>query len=137
MSEPIARADPARRRRILWVLAGLAALGAALIKLLSAWLASGPAPAEARRLLWLVTGLLSLTAVGAALSLVRLAARILRSGRYPPPGAVLLRDTPVRTGARASAVAWLGLACAALLATAAALLPLLLLRLLRALGAGG
>jgi len=137
MDERIARADPARRQRTLWMLAGLTALGAALIGLLRAWLASGPAPAEARRLLWLVAGLLSLTAVGGALFLVRLAARVLRSGRYPPPGALLLRDTALRTGARASAVAWLGFACAALLAMAAGLLPLLLLRLLRALGAGG
>jgi formate hydrogenlyase subunit 3/multisubunit Na+/H+ antiporter MnhD subunit len=138
MSDQIVRADPVRRRRFLWALAGLAALGAAGIWLLSARLARGGlALAEARRLLWLVVALLTLVAAGAALSLARLATRVFRSGRYPPPGAFVLRDRPVRTGSSARALAWLGLTCAALLLTAAVALPLFLLRLLRLLGASG
>jgi hypothetical protein len=137
MSDPIVRAHPVRRRRFLWTLVALAALGAAAIWLLAARLAQGGLGlAQARRLLWSVTALLSLIAAGAALVLTRLAARIFRSGRYPPPGALVLRDTPVRTGTRARALAWLGLTCAALLLTAAVALPLLLLRLLRLLDGG-
>ena len=44
--------------------------------------------------------------VGTGLWFVRLGYRVFRSGRFPPPGMKVIRDTPIRTGRQASSTAW-------------------------------
>lgn len=73
------------------------------------------------------------TALTAALLIFRISREIRRSGRYPPPGARLVRDTMVRTGAQAERIARVGILVAVLLAAAAPVLIVVGHRLLAAL----
>jgi hypothetical protein len=56
----------------------------------------------------------------------RIAGRIGRAGRYPPPDAKLTRDTRVRSGASATAMARLHYAVAVIAALMAIAVPVLL-----------
>jgi len=50
-------------------------------------------------------GLGSLPVLGLAVYQIILARRILKSGRFPPPGMKVIRDTKIQTGAKAKKVA--------------------------------
>ena len=126
-------ADPAARKRALWTLALVVACGLALIAWLSAETgrieelsATDPAFAARRAatlflgVTWAAAGV----ALLAAILVLRISLEIRRNGRYPAPGARLLRDTMVRTGAQAERVARAGLLAAALLAAAVPMLVL-------------
>jgi hypothetical protein len=65
---------------------------------------------RAIRLVTVIAWLSGLSFVGMGLWFVRLGYRINRSGRFPPPGAKVIRDTPVRTGKKARGLARLALA---------------------------
>jgi hypothetical protein len=58
--------------------------------------------------------LTGLSVVGIGLWFGRLAWKILRCDQYPPPGAKVIKDTPVRTGSRARRIAAAALAACAL-----------------------
>jgi hypothetical protein len=60
---------------------------------------------------------------------------IVRAGRFPPPGAEVVRDTPVRRGAAARRQGRLAQGFAAVVAVAAFVLALLGWRLIALLGA--
>ena len=64
---------------------------------------------RAVRLVTVIAWLSGLSFVGVGLWFVRLGYRISRSGRFPPPGTKVIRDTPVRTGAKARGLARLAL----------------------------
>ena len=100
-------ADPAARRRALLLVAGTAALGAALIagrswyrEPLAAWILSDPALTRARAGLVLVgAGSLLVLPLGAfAVYFWRLGTRSIEGGEFPPPGVAMLRDTEIVTG---------------------------------------
>jgi hypothetical protein len=124
-------ADPAARKRALWVAALVVACGAALLAWLSAETArieqlsvTSPEQAiqQATTLFLGVTWAAACVTLLAAIVILRISLEIRRSGRYPAPGARLLRDTVVRTGMQAERIARAGLLAAVLLAAAAPLL---------------
>ncbi len=108
---------PADRRlsRIMgWLLLILAAAGGLVIYFVSARLAAVEALAEADPVLAVarIRNLLSgfiianlMVTAAFAVYFVLLGRRVLRAGRYPPPGMKVLRKTRVRTGKGA---AWIG-----------------------------
>lgn len=91
------------------VVLGLIALGALRAELRRVVrLAQDDVPAavqQVQRLALWTFGAASFGLVGMAVSLMRLGRRIRRSDRYPPPGMLVLRDTPLRTGAAARRMA--------------------------------
>ena len=124
----IVRANPDTRRRALVGLVALTLVLGALLYLVVLRLErlqteSAANPRAAVRqlavLLWATAGLVAAMAIAMAATLARLAARVRRAERYPVPGALVLRDTPVRTGAEALRFATLSLVLAGLLAVAA------------------
>ena len=135
-------ADPVARRRALWVAAVATLVGLALLASLSfetarisELLALDPdaASRQADDLFLEVTWGAAAVAAWAAFVIWRISMEIRRSGRYPVPGARLLRDTMVRTGEQAERIARIGFVAAVLLAMAAPTLVVLGHRLVRAL----
>jgi hypothetical protein len=103
----VQRADPRLRVLALLVLVAAVAAGVAAIALFQDWLAdvAQRAPADARRSLrWAFTAVSGAACV-ALLALGRYAwrsgARVRSAARFPPPGAHVLRDTPVLRGTAA------------------------------------
>jgi hypothetical protein len=58
--------------------------------------------------------------------LVRFSVGIQRAGRFPPPGALIIRETRILTGEQARARARVGFILAAIIAAAAIALPVYL-----------
>jgi len=120
----IVRADPGTRKKVLrgGLLALVLCLGCVLALVLQFQRMEGLAETHADQaleqlkktvdVLFLVNALLSI-----ALSawFFRLAARTLASGRYPPPGTRVFRDTRLRTGGAARVLAALQVVVAVLL----------------------
>lgn len=142
-------ADP-RLRRLAVVLAIVLGM-AGVAGMLALRAAMGPLdklgpddlPAAVARLLRVVAVVAwagGLGFVGCAWWLFRLARRINRSGRYPPPGMKVVRDTRVRTGRAARTTANAALLFAVLAAAAGTVGMVRLYRtaedVLRSLGAG-
>lgn len=130
----IHRADPrARRNAIIVVLvAGIA--GAAILHAfggsaedLRAWVERDVERAGKTLFALMALGF-SAPMLGLAFWVWRFAAQINRAGRYPPPAAKLTRDTRVRTGASAMAVARLHYVLAVIVALMAIIAPVLLWR---------
>jgi hypothetical protein len=102
-------ADPATRRRALIVIAVIAVLGWGAWFGLEHWLAGlrGLDPAQQRdalerALVWAAWAAM-LPVAALALGLWRYGTRVLRAGRFPAPGAKVIRDTAGRLGAPARA----------------------------------
>lgn len=102
-------ADPGARRRALAAVVAIAIAGVFAYFILEDWLADLQAspPAQAREE---VTNALAWGSWAVALPVIALGAQLWRWGRrarqserFPPPGARLARDTPIRTGAAARA----------------------------------
>lgn len=127
----IERADLATRRTTLIILLALCA--PVLLMLRSAESQSVQVFAEQPGLLLAVAAVVSLLMLVPLGLLWRLALRIQRSERFPPPGEKLLRDTRVRTGATALRYARFLKVLVALLALAIAAIPVLFFLLLRSL----
>jgi len=109
----IQRADPAARRRALVAAVVIALAGWAAFFVLQDWLAGlrGSDPMQVRRalegaMIW-GSWVACLPVAALALWLWRAGVRVGRAGRYPPPGAQVIRDTPIVHGdaARLRAVA--------------------------------
>lgn len=135
-------ADPEARRRALLVVAVAAVVGLGLVGWLSLETAriealfaldQEAAGRQARNLFLGVTWAAAAVALLAAVVIWRIAMEVRCSGRYPPPGARVLRDTMVRTGEQAARIARVGFVTAGLLAIAAPALVVLGHRLVRAL----
>ena len=127
----IERADLATRRTTLIILLALCA--PVLLMLRSAESQSVKVFAEQPELMLAVAAVVSLLMLVPLGLLWRLALRIQRSERFPPPGEKLLRDTRVRTGADALRYARFLKVLVALLALAIAAIPVLFFLLLRSL----
>ena len=119
MEDEIVRADNRLRRRVQW-LAGFVTVGG-LITLAILYsnlrgindLADEDLDAavdQAVRLATVIGWITGLSFVGIGVWFLRLARRIRRSGRFPPPGMKVIKDTPVKTGTRARLIANLALA---------------------------
>lgn len=108
----IQRADPEARRRALIVLVFMTAVGGLLIAAfehfrgpLGEWMRSDPAQTT-QRAKWIVFAsalLLVVPALGIAVYLWRLGARVLAARRFPPTGVRVIRDTPIVEGDAAAA----------------------------------
>jgi hypothetical protein len=127
MSDPQA-ADAVARRRALLIVVIVALTGglaiwsfAALRPAIEEWVASGgDVGVRVRRFRIVLLGLwafVSLPLVAFAVYFWRLGRRILLTGRFPPPGMSVVRDTPILTGAASRrggrALQFVGLALAA------------------------
>lgn len=133
-------ADPRARRSVL-VIIGLGSVAGLLFIFLArqfrpeleAWVTQDPAP-RVRIIFGAMTVLTAGPVLGMAAYLWQLGQRTLRSGRYPPPGLRVTRDTPIETGRAASTIARMFKMLAVALASAAVLLGVLLWWLLFTLG---
>jgi hypothetical protein len=106
MSE-VRKADPVVRRRMVFIVAFAAVVGALLIFLLERyrvplrdWILADP-ELSARRLrmtIMLLAALLLAPLIGFAVYLWSLGGRVLRAREFPPPGLRVARDTRVITG---------------------------------------
>ncbi len=123
MSSEIQPADERLRFRLLLLMTLAAALGAVCLHGLDDYftelhsLAVEAQPAAAMKAKRLVLAILGLATAGStlfSLYLGRVSWRILRSGRFPPPGARVLSDTRVCHGRRARRRGLAGLALALL-----------------------
>lgn len=118
----IHRADPGERRRTLWLLLGLALVGALLIIGLQSemanirgWLAAGELEYATRQFHTMARfafGLMAAVGVGIAILTARGARAVISEQRYPHSKARLVRDRPVIRGARAVRMGQLGYALA-------------------------
>ncbi len=138
----IHRADPVARRNAIIVVVVVGVFGAAILHALGessegvrAWAERAPERAAKVLFALMVFGV-SAPMFGLALWMKHFATKISRAGRYPPPDAKLTRDTRVRTGASALAIARLHNAFAAIAALMAIVAPLLLWRVSRELFGG-
>lgn len=117
------RADPAERRRTLWLLVLVTLGGVLLIAAVQfelggirARIANGEADLASGRFIWLARGsFVMLAAFGllTAAVIARDSLAVLRERRYPHSGAKLLRDQLIRRGRPAVLLGRLGLALAA------------------------
>lgn len=117
MPEKIQKADPRLRRLMIgWLLSGIV-VGVVLILSLKSWqvefeLLSRNDPRKAgeliaRYLRWFVI-LNAVLMAGLALWLWRFSRKISASGRFPPPGVSVIRDTVIKTGPAAGKYAIAG-----------------------------
>ena len=137
----IVPADPAMRRIALLAWAALAIVGAGAIWYLTDALRDAQAMAVydprgaflavQRIVVPIVIAGVILTVIVAVYCLIN-AMRIIRAGRFPAPGARLVRATPIRRGAAAHRVGVALAALALLMLAASVAMPVFLQRVLRA-----
>jgi hypothetical protein len=141
----IRRADPAARRQAVWLLMVGTLVGGLLIlaferyrRPLREWMGSDPRDAAHRIKLALVLLAVLLSAPGVAFAayLWAFGAKVLRAQQCPPPGYLVIRDTPVVGGRAATMRGHAFQILAICLGAASLLLWLLLWRLARALATG-
>ena len=129
-------ADPAARRRALLLLVMATGLGTAAVLSRDAIAYAFGQQIDVAR--WLLPAVLAGSAVGAAVWAWRLGARVVASGRFPPPGTRTVSKTPILTGdaarRRGRALQWLGVTVLTLLLLLAAI-AWQLMRLLGAMAA--
>lgn len=110
----VLHADPAARRRaIVWivivlaVVGGFAAASERLLDRLSEWVLAAPDDSLTRLGIVLAgaVAIVAVPAVAVAIRTLGLARRTLAAERFPPPGAVVWRDTRILTG---NAARWRG-----------------------------
>ncbi len=124
MPQEIQQADPRLRRRVLLALVVASALAAVGLRYLAGYLGAlepqseeelRQATAQALTLARAILGLVGVAGAALAVHLLHLSRRALAAGRFPPPGARVLSDTPVLTGAAARRTGRQGIALAVLL----------------------
>ena len=104
----IQKADPDLRRKVLFVLAGVAVVGLVAIqwglpKLMEA--IANQEPATAIQLLQVLVVATFAPALPMAYLAYKVARRVKSSQRFPPPGMAVIRDTQVLTGEAAKRLA--------------------------------
>ena len=124
--QPVVPGDPRLRQWTLLLAAAMLLTGLAALWLLRTaladleQLAQRDLPAAVNRTLRLVMGIAVLGSagmVGCAAWLWFLARKIRRSGRFPPPGMKVIKDTPLRQGPQAQSMAARAQVAAVLLLT--------------------
>jgi len=114
MSQDIVRADKEFRKRFIVFLILIAIIFSVTILSVKSYLDQleelrrenpGLAGKKVMLLLKWWMGLGSLPILGLAVYQIILGRRILKSGRFPPPGMKVIRDTKIQTGAKAKKVA--------------------------------
>ena len=129
-------ADPDTRRRAVIYLLVAAIIGVISIAFYRNLLESAGSDPEllAERLTLIVSSLyvLVLPAIWFALRVNRVARLTHESGRYPPPGMAVVRDTRIVTGGDATRRAWAARIVAVLVVVSSVLTPTVLLMLVRA-----
>ena len=130
----IHRADPSARRSAIAIVIVAGIVGAAILHVLGrsseglrVWVERDPQRAGATLLALVALGF-SAPLLGLAWWIRRFAVKVNRAGRYPPPDARLTRDTRVRTGNAAGAIARLHYILAGFMALLAIGVPVLLWR---------
>ena len=123
-------ADPALRRRALHLTLAAVVPGAYLAWRLERWLLAGAEIGTGGVAMGLLAGAVSAVTFAAGVYAAWVSMRILRARRFPAPGMRAMRDTPVRIGTAARVLGLGGLFFAAALLVAAAMVPLLLARVL-------
>ncbi len=125
----IVRADSVLRRQILLVVVAVIAIGGLALEELPATLQvifrlarESPAAAEreAQLLMALLLGPMILGSLFAGIATIRTSVGALRTRRFPPPGARVIRDTPVVGGLTARVVGTVALVLGATLVCASA-----------------
>ena len=134
MTQEIIRANPAARRRAIWIAVAGALLGILALQFGSTMLRQVTSEAVMRRWLWAAVALASGGALAGGSYLAWLGRQVYQAGRFPLSNQVVIRDTPLRQGRAALQLAWLAWACAAALTVAGIMIPLLVLSLIRSLG---
>ena len=130
--DDVIRSTPQGRRTVLFrmTLMGLVVFGSALWvrPLLDDFVDLSGLPREqaqqrARQMLWLVAGVTAACTVSGGVYAAWLARQLLRTGQFPLPGTLVLRDTPVQRGRQVRVRAWILLVLSGglLILTAAAL----------------
>lgn len=104
------RADRRRRRILMWCLVLVAGVGGVLVLLVQAqasswaeWFTADPARSRQRvtYLVWALAAAFILPTLALSAYLWLLGSRVVESGRFPPRGMPVLRDTVVVFGAEA------------------------------------
>ncbi len=138
--DEIQRADPAARKKALFLVLILAGVGVVVLWALDSAFTRVQEdvdlnPAEAVSLMVsivrILAAMIAISAMGMAVWVWLLSSRILKAGRFPPPGTALVRDVRILRGAPARMRARLGFIAAGLCAVGGIVLPLMLLRLVR------
>jgi hypothetical protein len=138
-SQEIEKANPSERRKVLLLLVAVGACGIAAILGIQWYIGqvlelNKEDPEAAFRKLSFVAKLvavvISMSLILFAAWLGRLSRKVYRSGRFPPPGAKVVRDTRIVTGPSAKIRAGIGFALAAITGAAALLVPVFVWRLL-------
>ncbi len=131
----ISKADPAAQRRVAALVAVVGLGGGVLVFSIQRWLpdllrwaTGGPG-----RMGWVGAGLVAVVCgplLLLALHFLRMASRVARAGRFPPPGARVIRDTPVLEGPAAKRRVLLLRGMAVMVGAMGLIMAALLLRLL-------
>jgi hypothetical protein len=125
----VVRADPVLRRQVLLAVLAVIAIGGVALEQLPVSLQvifrlarESPAAAErhAQLLMALLLGPMSLASAFAGVATIRTSVDALRARRFPPPGARVIRDTPVIRGLGARLVGTVALVLGATLVCASA-----------------
>lgn len=102
-------ADPAARKRAIWLVFALIAIAGVIVFFLNSresqinqWMANNAQSWVARpEILWLTAFVLTLPLLGGAVYVYRQGIRIVQAQRIPAPGQKVIKDTPVITGKKA------------------------------------
>lgn len=115
MHNEVIRADKSARWGTLLLLVAMSAIGVLVIWILGRHMEAilrlaetdwAAAADQTLRVTGIVAWLGGLGFVAAGVRLWLLGRQIRLAGQFPPPGLKVIRDTPLRTGRRAMAVAW-------------------------------
>src|SRR5438034_6363567 len=124
MPAPIIAADLRLRRRVLLCVVLMVVVGGLMLWRVDVYLNAlvilkstdlHQVAQHVSRLLLLLAACTALLTVSLAGGLSYTALQVLRSGQYPPPGMRVIRDTRLRTGSKATALAQVGLVLAAVI----------------------
>ena len=134
----IQKADPRARRNALWLFAVTVVAGSALL----AWIELSPVGlgperfAQSPGAVVLMLAILLALAAWAAVYAWRTGRRVVSAERFPPPGMLVVRDTPVHTGRRARLTGYVMMGLAVLILLSAAGAAAIIYLLLQLLGDG-
>jgi len=136
-TEDVVRGDPVLRRRALFMVPVLLALGVVALatlprasRLLILWLQSTPGAGQHAVLAMLgFTAPFTLGACMIGIEALRRSLQTLRASQFPPPGMRVVRDTPILRGTRARTFGTLGIVLGAALLSAGTMLPILAWRI--------
>lgn len=104
MNQDLVRADPAYRKKVIFVYVIFAAVGAAIIGWGIPWLGKhlqSLDPKEALQFMKLILIAVFLGVLPLAFYLLRFGRKVIQAEQFPPPGVKVIRDTAVLVGGKA------------------------------------